>query len=378
MAGRSVQELMAPEVILREVSRVQLPGTVLSDLFGWGLAARDPDNQSGNMVDYPLRDGSYDVFNRTRQLATATVPGTPNVNVKPQKVGRVRFTIPRMAEQIPLTDEDLVNRRQIGQAVTVVDSMGENYIMRQKRYLAEKVANTIEFQTAALMRGSYTFDQEGDELRQAFSGGQDTVDFQIPAGNKNQLDMLGAGAIIGASWATSSTDIPYDCYQVNDAMNALTGLGIEHAICDSFTFQYCLNNDKIKAQAGTSNTPFQSYERSGPGRFTAVLRAIPWLQWHIVDYSLDIWDGSTSFATTKLVQDDQVTFIPQPSPAWCQYLNGGEVIAEGPAGPRAFRNGFYAYGYQTWNPSGWNLCSNHNGFPALYVPAAIANADVTP
>lgn len=377
MAGRSVNELMAPEVILREVSRMQLPGTVLADLFGWGLAARDPDNMTGNTIDYKLREGSYDVFNRTRRIAKASVPGTPNTNVKPQKVGRVRFTIPRSAEMIPLTDEDLVNRRQIGEAVTVIDSMGENYIMRQKRYLAEAAANLIEFQTAALLRGSYSFDQAGDELNHRFSGGEETIDFQIPAGNKNQLDMTGGGAIIGASWATSSTDIPGDCYQVNEGMNSLCGLGIEHAITNSNTFQYVLNNDKVKAQAGTSNTPFETYQRSGPGRFTCILRAIPWLQWHIVDYSLDIFDG-TNEVTTKLVADDQVTFIPQPNQAWVQYLNGGEVVTEGPNGVRAFRDGFYAYGFQNWNPSGWNLCTVFNGIPALYVPTAIANADVTP
>lgn len=378
MAGRSVQELLAPEVILREVSRIQLPGTVLSDLFGWGLAARDPAAQSGNMIDYPLREGSYDVFNRTQDIATSSVPGTPNTNVKPQKVGRVRFTIPRMAERMPLTDEDLVNRRQIGQAVTVVDSMGENYIMRQKRFLAEKAANMIEFQTAAMLRGAYYFDQVGDELRQSLTAGDETVDFQIPSTNKNQLDMLGAGAIIGASWATTTTDIPGDCYQVNDATNALTGMGIEHAILNSVTLQYLLNNDKIKAQAGTSNTPFESYQRSGPGRFTIVFRAIPWLQWHVVDYKLNVWDGTSAFARVGLVQNDQVTFIPQPSAAWCQYLNGGETVTEGPQGVRAFRSGYYAYGYASWDPSGWNLCQVHNGIPALYNPNAIANADVTP
>lgn len=377
MAGRAVQELLAPEVILREVSRIQLPGTVLSDLFGWGLAARDPAAQSGNMIDYPLREGSYDVFNRTQDLANGRVPGTAPENVAPQKVGRVRFTIPKSAERIPLTDEELINRRQLGQAVTVVDNMGENYIMRQKRFLAERVANMIEFQTAALLRGAYTFDQQGDSLRQGFSGGENSIDFQVPAGNKDQLDMLGAGDIVSAPWSTVTTDIPGDCYQVNDAMNALTGLGIEHAICNSNTFQYVLNCDKVKAQAGTSNTPFESYERNGPGRFSVVLRAIPWLQWHIIDYKLRIWNG-TAYAVTSLVADDQVSFIPTPNSSWVQYLNGGEVVTEGPNGVRAFRSGFYAYGYPTWEPSGWNLSTVHNGIPALYVPAAIATADVTP
>lgn len=372
MAGRAVQELLAPEVILREVSRIQLPGTVLSDLFGWGLAARDPANMSGNMIDYPLREGSYDVFNRTRRIATGSVPGTANTNIKPQKVGRVRFTIPRSAERIPLTDEDMVNRRQIGQAVTVVDTMGENYLMRQKRYLAEAVANMIEFQTAAMLRGTYTFDQQGDELRQGFSGGEETIDFQIPANNKNQLN-----GIIAAPWSTAGTDIPGHVAAINRQSNSNTGLGIEHAVLNSFTLQYLLKNDFIKAQAGTSNTPFESYVRSGPGRFSVVFRAIPWMQWHVVDYTLEVWDGS-AFTDTKLIADDHVHFFPTPSPAWCQYLNGGEVITEGPQGARAFRHGFYAYGYASWDPSGWNLCNVHNGIPALYVPAATFDADVTP
>jgi len=377
MAGRSVQELLAPEVILREVTRIQLPGTVLSDLFGWGLQARDPAAMSGNMIDYPLREGSYDVFNRTQDVASGRMPGAPNLNVAPQRVGRVRFTIPRSAEQIPLTDEDLMNRRQIGQAVTVVDAMGENYIMRQKRFLAEKVANLIEFQTAAMLRGSYSYDQVGDELRHRFTSGSETIDFQIPAGNKNQLNMLGTGDIINASWATASTDIPAHVYAVNDAMNALTGMGIEHAVCNSKTIQYVLNNDKIKAQAGTSQSPFEMISRDGPGRFTFKLRAIPWLNWHVIDYKLRVWDGS-NYTLTSLIADDQVSFFPQPNPMWVQYLNGGEVVTEGPNGVRAFRYGYYPYGYPTWNPSGWNLCQVFNGIPALYVPAAIATADVTP
>lgn len=372
MAGRSVQELLSPEVILREVSRVQLPGTTLSDLFGWGLQARDPDKQDGNTIDYELREGSYDVMNRSRKIATATVPGTANSNIKPQKVGRVRFIIPRMAEQIPLTHEDLVNRRQVGQAVTVVDSMGENYLMRQKRYLAERAGNMIEFQTAAMMRGSYTFDQNGEELRHGFSGGEDTVDFQIPANNKNQLN-----GIIGASWATASTDIPGDYMQINQACNDATGLGIEHSVMNSNTLQYLMNNTNIKAQAGTAQTPFQSYERSGPGRFSLVFRAIPYLQIHVVDYSLEVWDGSAE-TDTRLIADDQVCSFPTPDPSWCQYMNGGEVVTEGPNGVMAFRQGYYAYGYASWNPSGWNLCHNHNGIPNLYIPAAVFNADVTP
>lgn len=373
MAGRSINELLAPEVILREVSRVLLPGTVLSDLFGWGLANRDPANMNGNMIDWQLRDGKYDVFNRLRRLATASVPGSPQTLVAPKPVGKVSYTIPRTAEQIALTDEEIHNRRVTGQNANIVDVGGENYIMRQKMGLAERVANMIEFQTAAMLRGSYSFDQVGDELRHCFSGGEDTIDFQIPASNKNQL-----GGIIGTSWATTTTDIPGDFYAMNLASNDLSGRGLEHVVLNSNTYQYLLKNDFIKAQAGTANTPFESLNRTGAGTYGVVFKAIPQYQFHVIDYSLEIWDGSSAFATTRLIADDQVSVFPTPDPSWVQYLNGGEWITEGPNGARAFHYGFYAYGYPNWNPSGWNLCVNHNGFPGLWVPGAIYTADVTP
>lgn len=376
--AQSLDTSLAAEVILREMSRISLPATVLSDLFGWGLAARNPDAQEkGNMIESPTREGSMDVYNAYRRLATASVPGTPNTLVEPQKIGKFRYVIPRIAEKIPLTYEDLNQRRQIGANINVVDGMGENYIMHQKRTQAEKVANTIEFQTAAMLRGSYTYDQVGVELRHGFSGGETTIDYQIPAGNKNQLNMLGTGNIISASWAVTSTDIPGHVRAINNAMNALTGYGINHAILNSTTLSYVENNVKMQTIAGSANTPFSEYLQTGPGYFSIKYRAIPWMVWHVIDYSLEIWDGS-AFTTTKLIADDQVTFIPTPNSQIAQYINGMETITEGPAGVTANRFGYYQYGYHSWDPSGWWLCVNHNGIPGLLNPYAIATADVTP
>ncbi len=376
--AQSVDTLLSPEVILREMSQVELPGTVLSDLFGWGLAARNPDAQEkGNMIESQTREGSIDIFNRSRKVATASVPGTPNTNKAPQAPKKFRYVIPRSAQMMMLTDEDLQQRRQLGQALNMVDQMGENWIFHQKSIHAQEVANLIEFQTAAMLRGTYTFDQVGDELRHGFSGGETTINFQIPAGNKNQLDMLGAGAIIGAPWSTTSTDIPGDVLAINNAMNALTGMGINHAVLNSNTWAYVIKNTNVINQGGSANTPFATYLQQGPGYFAIQLRAIPWVQWHVIDYTLDIWNGS-AFATTSLIADDQVSFFPTPTARWTQYINGCEPITEGPNGTRQLRYGYYQFGYQTWNPSGWNICTHHNGIPGLMNPNAIVCADVTP
>ena len=57
---------------------------------------------------------------------------------------------------------------------------------------------------------------------------------------------------------------------------------------------------------------------------------------HIVDYGLEIWNGSSE-AFTKLIEDDKAVFLPHPSPRWAQYLEGSEVVTEGPGGVKAER-----------------------------------------
>lgn len=375
--GRSVEEILRADVIIREVSRIKLPNTTLSDLFGWGLANRDPAAQGANSIAVDARDGKYDVFNQTRMLASARVPGTASSRQAPQKVGKVNYTIPRAAETIPLTDEDLTNRRVIGGPSNILDSAGENYISRQQRYLAQRFGNMIEFQTAAMCRGSYTYDQEGDDLHQRFTGGEHTINYRIPTGNLTDLDMLGGGNnILGPTWATAGTDIPLALYEINEAFNQLVGRGLEHVITRSAVWNNVLNNTKVAAQGGSANVVFETLDRRGPGNFTARLRAIPWVQWHIMDYTLDIWDGS-AFTATNLIADNHAIFMVEPDQDIAQYFDGGEMVTEGPNGVRTFRNGFYAYGYPTHDPSGWNLAAIHNGFPGLYNPSAIAYGDTT-
>jgi len=116
--------------------------------------------------------------------------------------------------------------------------------------------------------------------------------------------------------------------------------------------------------------------RVSAGEFTAILRGLPWLTFHVIDYGLEIYDG-TSEVFTKLIQDDHAAFLPEPSPRWVQYLEGSEFVTEGPNGPKHERYGFYAYAYATHDPSGWDLCGVFKGIPALYTPSAVAYGLIT-
>src|SRR5262245_22920325 len=157
----STAALLAPKTIEKAISQLDLPGTSLQTLFGWGLGGANVARQAG-------RNFSYDVFNITRTLATGRVPKESLSTTKPQAVKNVTDTFPRAAEKIQLFDEDLINRRAIGGPGADLDHRGEVFISRQEAYLAQRFANLIEFQTAALFRGSYSFVNDGDRLRHGF------------------------------------------------------------------------------------------------------------------------------------------------------------------------------------------------------------------
>lgn len=366
--SNSTQTLLAPKTIQQAISQLALPGTALQNLFGWGLGGSNRARQSG-------RNFSYDIFDHTRKVATARVPGQAASRQKPQKVATVAATFPRAAETISLLDEDLLNRRRIGGSSDELDAGGEAFITRQEAYLAQRFANLIEFQTAAMLRGEYTFDQVGDDLLHGFSGGETTIDFQIPAGNQSGLDMLGAGDIITALWSNAATDIPTQLQNINAALVQLTGLGLAHVVVTSVGWKHVLNNTKVQTLGGSAGAPFESLSRQSPGEFTAVLRALPWVTFHVIDYGLEIWTGSAE-VFTKLIADDHAAFLPEPSPRWVQYLEGSEMVTEGPNGPRAEQFGLYAYSYPTHDPSGWDLAAVFNGIPALYTPKAVAYGQI--
>lgn len=365
---RSIQQVLAPKTVLKAIAQIDLPGTTLSRLFGWHLAGTNKTRQSG-------RNFSWDIFDNTRSIATGRVPAQAAGRTSAQKVGYTAGTFPRAAETISLLDEELLNRRDIGGPSTQLDHRGENFITRQEAYLAQRFANLIEFQTAAMIRGTYSYGDVGDELRHSFASGETTVDFQIPAGNQDSLDMLGDGDIIGALWSNNATDIPLHLQNINAAMVELTGLGLAHVVLTGAGWQHVINNTQVQLLGGSDNVPFESLRRVGPGEFSAVLRAVPWVTFHVIDYGLEIYNGSnTSFA--KLIEDDHAAFFPEVSPRWVQYLEGSEVVTEGPGGARSEQFGFYAYAHPTHDPSGWDLCAVHNGIPALYTPKAMAYGQI--
>ncbi|MHC2068918.1 major capsid protein [Bremerella sp. T1] len=365
----TIQDLLAPSTVVAAISQLDLPGSSLQKLFGWGLSGTNKQKHRG-------REFAYDIFNHTRKVATARGPGQASARTSPQSIGKITGAFPRAAETISLLDEDLLNRRALGESGNTLDAMGQSYVTRQEAYLAQRFVNLVELQTAAMLRGKYGYTALGDDLIHGFGNGDVTVDFQIPDSHRGQLDMLGEGNLLDADWADPQTDIPGHLQDINAALVQRCGMGLSHVVLTGIGWQHVVNNEVVQDMGGSTNQVYASLERASAGEFRATLRALPWVTFHVVDYGLEVFDGSEE-VFTKLVEDDHAAFLPEISPRWTHYLEGSEIVTDGPGGNRAEQYGFYATSYATHDPSGWNLMAVMNGIPALTIPEAVAYGQIS-
>jgi len=353
--------ILQPGAINQTISQLNVINDRLQNFF---IGGGGTETRSGRYF-------SWDIYNDSRAVGEGRAPGTPPNRIAPNPVGNVTGEFPRWHESIPLLYEKIHNMRQVGSLNP--DIAGESYITRQEAYLAQRAVNHREFQFLGMTRGKYWYTRTGDRLIPSLTSGSLSIDFQVPAGNKDQLDALGTGDIISVTWNTASTDIPLHVSNIDKASEVLTGRPIRHAWCNATRMNYILNNDKIRSLAGSVNRPWDRYERMGDNDFVYVLTAIPWLTWHVTNGVVDL-DGTT----TALFSDDLVLFTPQPDSSWVQYMQGSEVVVEYPGATPTERFGAYFWAEPTTKPAGYELAGVMNGIPALYNPSCLFIADVTP
>lgn len=355
----TLPQVLQPGVINGVVSELKLHNTRLQDFFG-----------SAGATPMSGRYFAWDVFNSSREVAGGRMPGTGPSRVARQKVGTVQGSFPRVHESLPLLYEAIHNQRALGGLT--VDRGGESYILRQEQYLAQRIANHKELQWAGMIRGHYYYTQTGDDLIPSLDSGAVDVDFQVPAGNVGDLDMLGDGGILSASWATAGTDIPGNLMAINDAFEKLSGFALEHVWLNALDWSYILANTKLASAAGSANTIFDSFERVGSqGDLQARLKAIPWITWHITSGVVNLNGTQTS-----LIPAGKALFCPTPTPEWVQLGEGSEIVIEYPGATPTERFGTHFWAEPTNKPAGYELTDVCNQIPFLYIPSNIALGDI--
>lgn len=397
----SLHTLLTPQVILKAVSRIRKFQGRLGRWVGFQPNRYNPDTVSleGPNSRYgSTRFASFRIDDVTRVVAKAKAPGTGPASSPVNPVGEVRVACARYHEKVRLLFEMLGNLSHIIGPNSQIDEGGQSYIARQTVHLAEKFNNTIELMTTGMFQDNLYFQLNGENFLPVIGAPTGNnlgvqIPFQVPAGNKNQLDMLGTGNIIQVGWQNVAAPIIRNCISINSAMTRLSGYQLEHIWMNQLTWYNVLLNTEIRNTAGTSNTPFAEYDRVQemnadglPGsQFGAVLRGIPWVTWHMGDDVLvtggDVdpsWaqgaaDVTAGTATVvKVFPDNTAMFLPAPSPDWAEMYHGAEWIVENEGQPATLKKGYTFWKQWSSQPSCIELIALMNCIPLLYVPKAIA------
>ncbi len=401
----SLHSLLTPQVILKAVSRIRKFQGRLGRWVGFQPNRYNPDTVSleGPNTRYgETRFATFRLDDVTRVVGKARAPGTGPASVALNPVGDVRVACARFHEKVRLLGEFLGNLSPIIGPNSQIDNGGQSYIARQELHLAEKYNNTIELLTTGMFQDNLYFQLSGDNLLPVIGAPSQPnlgiqVPFQIPSGNKNQLNLLGTGNIIQIGWQNTGAPLIKNCLQIQAAMTQLSGYQPRHMWMNNLTWYNVLLNQEVRNTAGSSNTPFAEYDRvpesasdgMPQAEFGAILRGVPWLTWHIADDVLvtggDIdpsWQqgatavtaGTTNFV--KVCPDNTCIIAPDPSSDWTELYQGAEWVSENAGQPMQLKRGYTYWKEWVTQPSCIELIALMNCIPLLYVPRAVCFATV--
>jgi hypothetical protein len=246
--------------------------------------------------------------------------------------------------------------------------------------------------STGMMQDNLYFQMSGDNLLPVIGAPTGSnlgfqLPFQLPAGNKNQLNILGTGNIIQIGWQNVGAAIIKNCIQIHAAITQLCGYQMQHVWLNSLTWYNVLLNTEVRNTAGSSNTPFAEYDRvpevamdgMPQAEFAAILRGIPWVTWHIADDIVvtggDIdpsWTQGSTATTVKVCPDNTAMFAPTPRSDWTEMYAGAEYVSENAGQPMQLKRGYTMWREWVTQPSCIELISLMNLLPLLYVPKALA------
>lgn len=371
----SVEQLLAREQVTRVIRTFDSPQTRFQDWLGMGPGGRNTEGIRG-------RNGAFDILDPIRRAATVRAPIAPPATVKPRIIGHVPFTVLRSHEKIPLLDEKIFLQRPLGRPYGELDEGGVRYITREQANLSQRLKNLREFAISRMLRGGFQVLQSGDDWLVVDSGGTFSIDFGIPAANKTQLDMLGGGNLITASWATAGTDIIGNLLSIDAAFQQLTGRRLRHVWINSVVFGYLLNNTGFKNAAGTANTVWESYTRSShrtpegnldAGFDPVIFKAVPWVLFHVYNGGMEVGVSDTY---TKFIPDTVAILTPELDGDSALMYEGSEPIAEHVRDRGREVQGMAAWTERKTQPPSWELITVDNFLPVLSQPKTIAYATV--
>jgi hypothetical protein len=380
-----LQDALRPIPFTKTVSVVSAASGYLLNLFGM---------QVGGPLEAFYghgREGFYNIFNNLRSTAVETAPGMPAARRQRMAVGRVPFVYPRCHEEFSLLYEDIHNISKIDDPTTR-DIAGENYIQKQSIGPGQRHANWRSAMLVGMLRDSLYLQESGNYWYPSYSSSGNVArrNFQLPAGNKDQLNMtdlagnsIFSANIIDVDWTSPGANIPRHCQMIDEALFRRHGVHLRHIVVRGSTWDYVTNNRYVGAGTGIANPPFTRYEReigmnadgSPKQVWVGQINKVPGVEWHIVNDGRELGaPGGETFSYD--IEDGKALFLPEISRDLFEGLIGSEPIVEHDNGPVSVKQGFAAWTLLAHNPSSYQSFILDNFLPCPYVPGSWAYGTV--
>lgn len=363
-----IQELLSGRNLTKMVQEIKsgLPLVVPE------AALTPTDTVPGNTFEYAKVNGN-------RDLARIVARGSPARRIGHQDVTYQKATMLDSAESQAFRGDMLLNLVNID-APEQRQNKGEQEILRQTTWFKKRQVNLLQ---ASVQHMLLNFGIHVDELGNILpdsTGAMVSATAGIPAGQLNQLDILGSGAIIGASWGTAGTDIVTDIFDIILQMMQLGGYLITEAYYGKNIPGFIFGNTTAKEWINRNPTlSAQAFARNEvPAGFQA-------LNWHPASHGYYI-DAAGSVQT--FIGDDDVVFTPAISDDWWRMAYGSNLVPTGPMSRGADASdmlaqveevfGPYSYAELLSNPVRIEQYAGVTWLPMIVATKAVCKGDMTP
>lgn len=365
--SQPLSNILGYEAMLGVVERVKsgVPSDWLPPAY-----LRPTKTVPGHTAQYTRVDG-------TRTLAQQVVYGAPSKRMGQEGVTKVPVGLIHTFHDILHETTTLMQVMDLNNEAR--QNMGMQEVDRQTGQFFRKLRDLrVSTVASALALGAIYFDGDGNLLPSS-SGAKLSIDFGVPAGNKTQLDILGDGSIIDASWATAGTDIVGQCTEIKRSMLKKSGWQPTTAFYGANIPGYLSTNTSFTSIIRSNPAVADSFKRGVIPPDTAGLNWVPGGDAFYVDA-----DGTIQ----SWIGDDTVVFAPDPSPDWWQFLEGTYPVPTdlGAITETAIQQmgsiqevaGFFSYCKVLDNPVTIQQFAGDTFLPLIASPYAVAIADVTP
>lgn len=314
--------------------------------------------------------GQYMRVFGTRQTAKLVKYGAPAIRRDLKGVEAVPVKLLHSFEEIQLSP---LVYQQLRALDAWTNNQGKEELARQMREFAYYSANLRNAATVSMLfQTKIWFDSNGNLLPTS-SGADITVDFAVPANNKNQLN-----SIVATSWANHAADIPGQIRNLKAQSLKDTGYELKYAFYGRNVPSYLAINDYI--QPWWARYPAQNAHYSATGEIPDGFFGIDkWIPAYKAFYN-DQNDTSQSF-----VGGDQVSFTPEIDATVYELMEGTYMVpttfqpTQNPTNTQsdyAQVTGMFAYSVPYHNPPTANVYRGDTFLPLWKVPASLYAATV--